>query len=150
MRASRRGGVLAGSVGELAFSFSGSYSFLDDGGGNYRYRLLSSGILTVTRKVVIDAFLVGGGASGRRSSNYGGGGGGGYTLTCPSITLRRGTNYSIVVAATQTAEADPGNATSAFGYTANGGNCASAGSGGSGGSGGGSGGDAPTAPGSPD
>ncbi|MEN6338652.1 MAG: hypothetical protein ABFD03_00850, partial [Clostridiaceae bacterium] len=68
MRLMRRGGVLAGSVGKLEFSFSGSYSFLDDGDGNYRYRFLSSGILTVTRKVLIDAFLVGGGAGGRRSS----------------------------------------------------------------------------------
>lgn len=140
MRTSRRGGVLAGSIGKLEFSFSGAYSFLDDGDGNYRYRFLSSGILTVSRRVEIDAFLVGGGAGGRRSTNYGGGGGGGLTLTCPAITLRRGTNYQIVVAATQTAEATAGNATSAFGCTANGGGIATAGVGGSGGSGGGSGG----------
>jgi hypothetical protein len=138
MRTCRRACVYFG--GAPQFIFTGSSTFIDDGDGNYRIKFLSSGILNVSRKVVIDAFLVGGGAGGKRSSNYGGGGGSGLTLVCPSVALQRGTDYSIVVAATQIAEATDGNTTSAFGCSASGGTAASAQYGGAGGSGGGSGG----------
>ena len=140
MRSSRKCGTYAGAFGAPDFTYTGNSAFLDDGDGNFRIQFLTSGIFTLSRKTLVDVFLVGGGAGGRRSNNYGGGGGGGRTLTQSGIVLLRGVQYSIVVAATQTAEASAGNTTSAFSLSALGGTQANAQTGGAGGSGGGSGG----------
>lgn len=140
MRSSRKCGTFLGAFGPPGFTYTGNSAFLDEGDGNFRIKFLTSGILTLYRKTVVDVFLVGGGAGGRRSNNYGGGGGGGRTLTQSGLTLLRGVEYPIVVAATQTAEADPGNTSAAFGLSAQGGTQATAQNGGAGGSGGGSGG----------
>ena len=39
----------------------GTYQVLDDGGGNWRIKFLSSGTFTPLKNMVIDAFLVGAG-----------------------------------------------------------------------------------------
>lgn len=61
----------------------GTYQVLDDGGGDWRIKFLSSGPFTPLKDMVIDAFLVGGG--GGRSYVLCGGGGAGYTTTVRSV-----------------------------------------------------------------
>ena len=51
----------------------GTYQVLDDGGGNWRIKFLSSGTFTPLKNMVIDVFLVGGG--GGAGSSYCGAGG---------------------------------------------------------------------------
>ena len=75
----------------------GTYQVLDDGGGDWRIKFLSSGPFTPLKDMVIDAFLVGGG--GGRSYVLCGGGGAGYTTTVRSVVLTANTTYSIVVGA---------------------------------------------------
>lgn len=135
-----------------AFSYTGAYTILNDGDGNWRIRFLTSGTLTLNDPATIDAFLVGGGASGSisgGSSYMGGGGGSGFTTTQKGIYLEAGIDYSIVIGAGGTSPTsssligNSGGTTSAFNLSAAGG---TAGNGtyytygGSGGSGGGSGG----------
>ena len=74
------GAISAPIIGE-DFNWSGgdgTYQVLDDGGGNWRIKFLSSGTFTPLKDMVIDAFLVGGG--GGRSYVLCGGGGAGYTI----------------------------------------------------------------------
>ena len=78
----------------------GTYQVLDDGGGNWRIKFLSSGTFTPLKNMVIDAFLVGGG--GGAGSSYCGEGGAGYTTTVRSVVLTANTAYSIVVGAAGT------------------------------------------------
>lgn len=116
------------------FTYTGSYSIIDDGEGHWRVKFLTSGTLTVTGSAAIQVFLVGGGGGGRT-----GGGGGGYTLT-QSLTLTPGT-YNIVIG-TGGPQATNGGNTTAFSLTANGGVAggfgnSATGVGGKGGSGGG-------------
>lgn len=132
--------VLSTAFTEDDFTYTGSYTWVDDEDGDFRIRLLSSGAFTPQKDIVIDVFLVGGGGSGRRSSEYGGGSGGGYAGTHTSVALAAGTPYLITVAATQTSENSVGNSTTAFGYTLTGGNPGVVPGGGNGGSGGGTGG----------
>ena len=75
------------------FTYTGTYTWVDDGSGNWRLKFLTSGTFTPNKNVIVDAFLVGGGGGGWRpaGANGGGGGGGGYTLTHASITLSAGT-----------------------------------------------------------
>lgn len=122
------------------FSYTGTYTWVDDGSGNWRLKFLSSGTFTPSKAITVDLFLVGGGASGGSSSEYAGGSGSGYTATHTSIALSAGTAYSIVVGAEQTSEASGGNSSSAFTYSVNGGGIRSGKTGGNGGSGAGSGG----------
>lgn len=75
----------------------GTYQVLDDGGGNWRIKFLSSGTFTPLKDMVIDAFLVGGG--GGRSYVLCGGGGAGYTTTVRSVVVAANTTYPIVVGA---------------------------------------------------
>ena len=89
----------------------GTYQVLDDGGGNWRIKFLSSGTFTPLKNMVIDVFLVGGG--GGAGSSYCGEGGAGYTTTVRSIVLTANTAYSIVVGAAGT----NGNPSSAGGET---------------------------------
>lgn len=151
------------------FSYTGSYQVIDDGHGNWRIKLLTSGTLTFTSlgnaRKGIDVFLVGGGAGG---VSYVGtmvataSGGAGYTKTQKNVSVTKGTAYTITVGAGSAAKGSSGSsgsttgnaggATSAFGYTANGGGKAECGyryypetynynwaHGGNGGSGGGTG-----------
>ena len=89
----------------------GTYQVLDDGGGNWRIKFLSSGTFTPLKNMVIDAFLVG--AGGGAGSSYCGAGGAGYTTTVRSVVLTANTAYSIVVGAAGT----NGNPSSAGGET---------------------------------
>lgn len=129
------------------FNWTGSdnsYLVLNDGDNNWRIKFLTSGIFTPLRSMSIDLFLVGGGGGSDNSSSThytAAGAGGGYTLTIKSIKLLANTEYSIVVGAG--GSGTNGGASSAFGYTANGGKSGAVGGtnpldGGSGGSGGGS------------
>lgn len=104
------------------FTYTGTYEYIDDGGGNWRIKFLTSGTFTPLKAMTIDAFLVGGGGGG----NIYAGGGGGYTKTVKTIVLTPNYGYSIVVgsggAGIKTSdEAKAGGITSAFGETANGG-----------------------------
>lgn len=119
------------------FTYTGTYEYIDDGGGNWRIKFLSSGVFTPLKKMTIDAFLVGGGGAGGGGS-YGAGGAGGYTNTVKAQTIDPGA-YSIVIGAGGASAYSNGNASTAFGFSANGGGggVKSSVKGGSGGSGGG-------------
>lgn len=136
------GGGTSGGLPE--FEYTGAYTLLDDGDGNWRIKFLTSGTLTFMdiKQSVIQLFLVGGGAGGSFSPwDYtGGGGGAGYTKTVGGLSVSKSVSYEIVVGAGG-AMATSGGTTSAFGYSANGGTVSAANSvnGGNGGSGGGAG-----------
>lgn len=100
----------------------GTYQVLDDGGGNWRIKFLSSGTFTPLKNMVVDGFLVGGG--GASASSYCGYGGAGYTTTVRSVVLAANTAYPIVVGAagTQTYSSQSnGGTSSAFSAVAKGG-----------------------------
>lgn len=130
----------------------GTYQVLDDGGGNWRIKFLSSGTFTPLKDMVIDVFLVG--AGGGKGSVRCGGGGAGYTTTVRSITLAANTAYQITIGAagkngnkgnsTSVTDGTDGGTTSAFSTVAAGGKGSTTGRGtggtgrsGDGGSGGG-------------
>lgn len=111
-----------GGGGVPKYEYTGQSAFIDDGGGNWRIKFLTSGTFTPLKAMTIDAFLVGGGGGG----NIYAGGGGGYTKTVKTIELTPKSKYAIVVgsggAGIKTSdEAKAGGITSAFGETANGG-----------------------------
>jgi len=117
------------------------YVYKSDGTGWY-LEFLTSGILTLNKSLVIDAFLLGGGGGGGyglcNENCYGGAGGGGGYITTSTVNLSKGT-YNIIIGAGGTgtnirAAGNTGGTTSAFNLTANGGA-----GGGAGGAGGGSG-----------
>lgn len=88
------------------YTYTGVAQLIDDGGGNWRIKLLSSGTLTLGNKTKVDAFLVGGGGGGcSRMSNEdsvicgGAGGGGGYTATHKAVVLEKGTAYAVTIGA---------------------------------------------------
>ena len=121
------GAISAPIIGE-DFNWTGgdgTYQVLDDGGGNWRIKLLSSGTFTPLKNMMVDVFLVGGG--GGKGLSYTGAGGAGYTTTARSVSLVARKAYSITVAAAGTnglyssASGKDGGATSAFGATAAGG-----------------------------
>ena len=120
-----------------AFSYTGEYIVeIEPDTKNWKIKFLTSGDFVITNSLVIDAFLVGGGGAGGNS--YSGGGGSGYTLTQKNVSLDAET-YSILIGSGGAVGTDGGN-TSAFGYTANGGQRGGVSSnrnGGNGGSGGG-------------
>ena len=124
------GGEAPASIPE--FTYTGNYTFIDDGDDNWRIKFLTSGTFTITNDDFdIDAFLVGGGGGG----GWRGAGAGGYT-TLAQVTAVKDTGYSIVIGAGGGYQASGGQ-TSAFSNTANGGQGGqSDGSGGDGGSGG--------------
>ena len=110
------------------FTYTGNYTLIDDGDGNWRIKFLTSGTLTFTDKNWnLDVYKVGGGASGAYSNNaYWGGSGGGYTSTTEGVVALKNTAYPIVIGAggaakTTQGNGNPGGATSAFGYSVNGG-----------------------------
>lgn len=142
----------------MTYTFTGQSELVEAATGWELY-LLSDGTLTFTSlDGNVDVFLCGGGGSGAKNgTNYrgGGGGAGGYTTTQKDIQLSANTAYAIVVGdggaeKTENGRGNDGEATTAFGYTANGGNggrsgTGSSGDGGCGGSGGGAGGNSTTA-----
>ena len=118
------------------FKYTGQYSFIDDGGGNWRIKFLTSGVLTWLKDTMIDVFLVGAGG-GANSTPPQAGGGGGYTKTVKNVSLAENTQYTIEIGTG--GESVNGGRTSAFGSTAEGGKVGGngRGNGGNGGSGGG-------------
>ena len=93
--------VGGGDFSENSFSYTGTYNFTDEGDGKWYIDFLTSGILTLNRKVTADIHCVGGGGSGaaRVISNYGsGGGGGGYVRTVFAAEVNPGT-YTITIGA---------------------------------------------------
>lgn len=133
------------------YTYTGSSTFVDDGGGDWRLKLLTSGTLTFTDlgnmgSGGVDAFLVGGGGSGtyaQYAQGGGNGGGGGYTKT-GSFSPVKNTAYPVVVGAGGAQNgsyntAVNGGDTTAFGLTAAGGKGGGFTKGGDGGSGGGGG-----------
>ena len=125
-----------GGGGVPVFEYTGNYEYIDDGGGNWRIKFLTSGVFTPKNKITVDVFLVGGGGGGRSASN-GGGGGGGYTHTERKMEIKPG-SYPVVIGAGGAADSD-GNPSNFNGLSANGGGAAyksDASYGGSGGSGG--------------
>ncbi len=112
-------------------TYTGDYTVIDDGGGDWRIKFLTSGNVTFSAvPEELDTFLVGGGGGGGANS-VGRGGGGGYTTTNQVIPVKD-TAYTITVGSGSTGN---GGTTSAFGLTAGGGQSAANGS--NGGSGGG-------------
>lgn len=130
------------------FTYSGTCEVVEDDDtiisdianykGNWKIRFLTSGTLSFSNlygaKDGIDVFLVGGGGGGASSGAIKAGAGGGYTTTS-TATVSVGPDYTIEVGAGG-ARGSGGNATTAFGLTANGGSVGGN-NGGAGGSGGG-------------
>ena len=119
------------------FTYTGNCTVVNDGSGNWKVRLLSSGTFTSKSNILIDTFLVGGGGGGASGSGWsgGGGGGGGYTKTVLNIEISKNNPYTITVGSGGSSNSN-GGTTSAFNNSAKGGS-AGASAGGSGGSGGG-------------
>lgn len=143
----RGASISAPIIGE-DFNWSGgdgTHQVLDDGGGDWRIKFLSSGTLIPLKNMVVDAFLVG--AGGGSGNSFCGSGGAGYTTTVRSIVLVANTAYPIVVGAAGTNgnSSTNGGETTAFSASAAGGKCSATGTsskvtpGGNGGSGGGGG-----------
>ena len=123
----------------MAYTYSGTSEKIDDGSGNWRIKLKSSGTLKFTNlgkwDGKLDVFCVGGGSAGGSgnwdaNNGYGKAGSGGYTKTQKSIQVTANTAYSIVIGAGGQSAFAPGGSTSALGVTANGGTKLGGGSGG--------------------
>ena len=133
------------------YTFSGGHQLIDDGNGNWRLKLTSSGDLKFTNRGTgingVDIFLVGGGGGGTQHNEayFGGhGGGGGYTQTYTGKSMAKDTVYWVDVGAGGGSEVNGGtSAINALGVSAAGGYTGTDttyGPGGNGGSGGGGGG----------
>ena len=143
------GGSAGGGTGMPEYTYTGNASLIDDGGGNWRIKFLTSGVLTFTKlgsaKGGVDVFCVGGGGGGAvkgyGNDVCGGGGGSGYTLTASALSVVRGATYQIVIGSGGAAGVDGGN-TEALTKSADGGkqgkSFSTGGKGGDGASGGGS------------
>ena len=139
------GGFVSGGL--PSFTYTGSYTLLDDGHRNWRIKFLSSGTLVFEKNYTIDIFCVGAGGGGITIvSNYThGAGGGGYTNTYSGIVLEAGVAYEVVIGAGGARDSDGGTTwmINSSAYYANGGkhalrvlNTSSGTTGGDGGSGG--------------
>lgn len=129
------------AFGPNDFTYTGTYTWIEDGGSNFRLKFLTSGTFTPLKPIMIDLFLVGGGGGGKsvtNSSGGGSGGGGGYTGTWTSIYLNANQAYPLTIGSGGASNSN-GGSTTGFGHSASGGYGASVlgGSGGNGGSGGG-------------
>lgn len=58
----------------INFTYTGKYKYINEGGGNWKIKFLTSGILQLEKNAFVDIFAVGGGADG--SSTWQGGGSG--------------------------------------------------------------------------
>ena len=67
---------IGGGGGVPKFTYTGRYTFIDDGNGNWRIKFLTSGVITWLKDTMIDVFLVGAGGGGKSESPQAGGGGG--------------------------------------------------------------------------
>ena len=96
-----RTNAVVGSVSKLpTFTYTGSYTLLDDGDDNWRIKFLTSGTFTLAKSVTCDIFCVGGGAGGGYSTSWGGGGGaGGYTSTVSGVVAVSGISIPVVIGA---------------------------------------------------
>ena len=100
------------------FSYTGDYEIINDGHGNWRLRLLTSGELTFQSQFQADLFAVGGGGGGMQArytygpvynggsavgnvSDWycGGGGAGGRTATERHLTMIAGHAYQVTIGA---------------------------------------------------
>ena len=87
------------------YTYTGAAQLIDDGGGNWRIKFLSSGTLIPKKKLTIDVFCVGGGGSGGNNGTSvsvyqgAGGGGGGYTTTVKQIQLAANEAIDVTVGA---------------------------------------------------
>ena len=145
MRQSRKFAICSSGSGEIEFTYTGTYEYIQDTARNWRIKFLTSGVFTLLQSVSVDVFCVGGGGSCDRLSGSGrrAGGGGGYTTTQRNQILLSNTGYSVTVGyggGTQgTSESDGG--PSSFGSIATaaggkrGANFSTGGAGGSGGGG---------------
>ena len=125
--------------------------FINITSSTWKIKFLTSGTLSLRDNTMVDAFLVGGGGAGATgTSGSAGGGGGGYTKTVKNISLSKLSAYKIVIGSGGKAFStfvscdgtctdtnglsrggQDGGASSAFGYTANGGKGGYSGNGGS-------------------
>lgn len=107
-----RTNAVVGSVSKLpTFTYTGSYTLLDDGDDNWRIKFLTSGTLVLTKTITVDIFTLGGGggAVNNVTTNYvHGAGGGGYASTFSGIVLSAGASYPVVVGAGGAAMSDGG------------------------------------------
>jgi len=132
-----------GDTLNYCFKYSGKFTVTDGTTENWKVKLLTTGSFIPYTTGDIDAFLVGGGGGGMFNWTEcfdSVGGGGGYTTNVQQKSLTAKTNYSVVIgnggAIKKITQADTGESTTAFGYTAAGGiggGCQVGGSGGSGG-----------------
>ena len=106
-----------GGGGVPQYEYTGQSTFIDEGSGNWRLKFLTSGTFALKNKITVDVFLVGGGGAGG-GGDYGAGGAGGYTNTVKAQTIKPGT-YSIVVGDGGASASSSGNASTAFGFSAN-------------------------------
>lgn len=93
------------------FTYTGTYTVVDDGDDGWRIKFLTSGTLKLKRRALIDVFLVGGGGSGNSGYTYpygiewtptefytgAGGGGGGETVTLKKIMASSSKQYPIII-----------------------------------------------------
>lgn len=121
-----------GGGGVPQFEYTGNYEYIDDGGGNWRIKFLTSGIFTPLKAMTIDAFLVGGGAAGKGVNWSAYGGSGGFTNTVKKIALTKNTKYQVIIGAGGVGNGGAGEASTGFTGRAEGAN-ATPGQGGSGG-----------------
>ncbi|MBP3283992.1 MAG: hypothetical protein J6M02_00640 [Clostridia bacterium] len=114
----------------LPFSYTGNSMTTKDDTYWYVY-LKSSGTLTFSKNLTLDACIVGGGAGGSSGEHFAANGGGGGTVTNRSdISVTTGTNYTITIGAGGAVDT-AGGSSSAFGTTAAGGAVKGGGAGGS-------------------
>lgn len=123
----------------MYYSYTGTAEKIDDGNGNWRIKLKTSGVFKFTSlgnwNGLIDVFCVGGGCAGGSGywdagNGYGKAGSSGYTTTQKSVQSAANTSYNIVIGAGGQGAFVSGGNTSAFGVTAGGGTKLHGGSGG--------------------
>lgn len=120
-------------AGAPTFTYTGEFEILNENSSDWKIRLLTSGTLKFAEEIYpIDVFLVGGGGGGGAGFTWynrygelnmgggGGGGAGGYGTTSKNISVVQDNEYIITIGEGG-APAKDGNATEAFGFTANGG-----------------------------
>lgn len=110
-------GMLRNPFDTKDFTYTGESIYVNDKGGNWRLKFLSSGIFTPSKDVVVDIFAVGGGGGGSggvytkyQTIYTSAGGGGGHTKTVTSQSLTAGTAYTITVGSGGTGGANNGGA----------------------------------------
>lgn len=126
----------------MYYSYTGTAEKIDDGNGNWRIKLKTSGAFRFTSlgnwNGLIDVFCVGGGCAGGGGTNgqwnagggYGKAGSGGYTTTQKNVQAAANVSYNIVIGAGGQSTLASGGNTYAFDVAAGGGTKLGGGSGG--------------------